>query len=407
MTVYSLLDTDLYKLTQSSAYFDLYPNAEGTFTFNDRNQEVYDEKFLEMLAMEFAKLCELRLTNEQYGYLLGIRFLKPNWVEWFKGFHFDLKKINFGLDGQGHLHIDVTDKMYKVTLYEVPILAIVAECRLKWLGAKIDFAKTLAKLSKKIDFANEHGIKFSEFGTRRRASAALHLEICKLLKERCPINCVGTSNVHFAMMFDMMPSGTQAHEWVMFHQGVYGFKCANYRAIEAWIEHFGGDLGILLVDTTTTKSFLHTLTLKQAKLADGFRQDSGDEREIGNMIVDKLREFRIDPMTKTIVFSNALDFEKAEQIQRYFNGIIKTAFGIGTNITCDIVLEDGYDEVKFPDGKVKAANIVMKLSRCRFSPRDFWEPVIKISDDIGKHMGDPELFEIAAKELHLKELGAI
>jgi nicotinate phosphoribosyltransferase len=157
---------------------------------------------------------------------------------------------------------------------------------------------------------------------------------------------------------------------------------------------YQGDLGISLIDTYTTASYLHTLTLKQAKLLDGFRQDSGDEFKIGNMIIDKLREMRIDPTTKTIVFSNALNFEKYAEIARYFKGRIKVAAGIGTNLTCDLGIE-GY----------KPANIVMKLSRCRYSPRDFWEFVIKISDDLGKHMGHEDLFEIAAKELHFKELG--
>lgn len=191
-----------------------------------------------------------------------------------------------------------------------------------------------------------------------------------------------------------MPSGTCAHEWIMFHAGIGGFKTANLNALNDWISVYQGDLGISLIDTYTTASYLHTLTLKQAKLLDGFRQDSGDEFKIGNMIIDKLREMRIDPTSKTIVFSNALNFEKYAEIARYFKGRIKVSAGIGTNLTCDLGI-DGY----------KPANIVMKLSRCRYSPRDFWEYVIKISDDIGKHMGNEDLFDIAAKELHFKELG--
>ena len=81
-------------------------------------------------------------------------------------------------------------------------------------------------------------------------------------------------------------------------------------------------------------------------------------------------------------------------ILRYFKNRVKVSFGIGTNLTCDVGIE-GY----------KPANIVMKMSRCRYSPRDFWEYVIKISDDLGKHMGLKELFDVAVKELHLKELG--
>lgn len=392
--IYSILDTDLYKFSMSNAYFQLYRDAEGTFTFNDRNNEVYDEKFLEMLQLEFARLCSLKLTLEEYMYISNIRYLSTNYTEWLKDFQFELDKIKSNLDEQGHLHIEVTDKMYKATLYEVPILKIVAECRNKYLGVTIDIAKVIDILDKKIDFANEHQLYFSEFGTRRRASASSHEAIVARLKERCPIYCVGTSNVYLAMKYKMRPSGTCAHEWTMFHAGIGGFKTANLTALNDWIEVYGGDLGISLIDCYTTASYLHTLTLKQAKLLDGFRQDSGDEFKIGNMIIDKLREMRIDPTSKTIVFSNALNFDKYLEIARYFKGRIKVAAGIGTNITCDLGI-DGY----------KPANIVMKLSRCRYSPRDFWENVIKISDDLGKHMGNQELFDIAAKELHFKELG--
>jgi len=394
MMIQSILDTDLYKFTVSNAYFQRYPNAECTFTFNDRNQEKYDKKFLEMLSMEFANLCRLMLSAAEYAYVASIRFLSTNYTEWLKGFQFELDKIKFWLDDEGHLHIEVTDKCYKATLYEVPILAIVAECRNKWLGVSASMELVLQLLERKVNIANENQMKFAEFGTRRRFSFAVQDEVVKYLKEKCPVYCVGTSNVYLAMRYNMMPSGTFPHEWVMFHAGISGFKTANLSALNDWIDVYGGDLGIALIDTYTTASFLHTLTLKQAKLLDGFRQDSGDEYKIGNMIIDKLKSLRIDPLTKTIVFSNALDFEKAADIFKYFKGRIKVSFGIGTNLTCDIGIE-GY----------KAANIVMKMSKCRYSPRDFWEYVIKISDDLGKHMGIKELFDIAVRELHLSELG--
>jgi nicotinate phosphoribosyltransferase len=283
--IYSILDTDLYKFSMSNAYFQLYRDSEGTFTFNDRNNEKYDDKFLEMLKLEFARICQLKLTMEEYAYISSIRYLSTNYTEWLKGFQFEFDKINCFLDDEKHLHIEVTDKMYKVTLYEVPILATVAECRNKYLGVNINMKKIIDILDKKIDFANEHQLYFSEFGTRRRASAASHEAIVQRLKERCPIYCVGTSNVYFAMKYNMMPSGTCAHEWIMFHAGIGGFKTANLNALNDWISVYQGDLGISLIDTYTTASYLHTLTLKQAKLLDGFRQDSGDEFKIGNMII--------------------------------------------------------------------------------------------------------------------------
>ncbi len=390
--ILSILDTDLYKFSTSNAYFQLYPLAEGTFKFNDRSAEVYDEAFLDELRGAFADMAALSLTEDEFEYVCRkIRYVAGNYWEWLKGFRFEKDKIQCSLDAEGHLQIEVTDLLYKVTLYEVPILAVVAELRNRRLGAKADLDTAMARLDSKIEIANTNGLVFSEFGTRRRFSSDLHEAVVARLKSRCPKYCAGTSNVYFAMKYDMIPVGTFPHEWMMFHSGVFGYKRANYLGLEDWIKVYDGALGTALIDTFTTASFLRTLTLKQAKLLDGFRQDSGDEKVIGDMIIARLEEFGIDPRTKLLVFSNALNFEKYRDIAEYFRGRIKVSAGIGTNLTCDPGIP-GY----------KAANIVMKLSRCRMSSKDPWEKVIKISDDFGKHMGDSVEFDIAAHELHLK-----
>ena len=391
--ILSILDTDLYKFSTSNAYFQLYPLAEGTFTFNDRGKEIYDEAFIKDLKAAFADLAKLALSDREFNYVCSrIKYVARNYWEWLRGFRFEADKIICGLDDEGHLQIEVTDLLYKVTLYEVPILAIVAELRNRHLGAQADKARALSLLDAKIAIANESELAFSEFGTRRRFSSDLHEDVVARLKERCPKYCAGTSNVYFAMKYDLIPVGTFPHEWMMFHSGVFGYKRANYLGLEDWIKVYDGALGTALIDTFTTASFLRTLTLKQAKLLDGFRQDSGDEKVIGDMIIERLEEFGIDPRTKLLVFSNALNFEKYRDVAAYFKGRIKVSAGIGTNLTCDPGIP-GY----------KAANIVMKLSRCRMSAKDPWEKVIKISDDFGKHMGDSLEFSIATHELHLAQ----
>lgn len=84
----------------------------------------------------------------------------------------------------------------------------------------------------------------------------------------------------------------------------------------------------------------------------------------------------IDPSTKTIIFSNALTFDKAEEIQEYCRGRIRCAFGIGTNLTNDT----GF----------KPSNIVMKLTSCRMNKNQPVFNCVKLSDDLGKHTGDTE-----------------
>ena len=390
--ILSILDTDLYKFSTSNAFFQLYPLAEGTFKFNDRASEVYASDFLSALKQELSALGDLFLTEEEFDYVTSrIKYIPRNYWEWLKGFRFEPEKINAWLDNDGHLQIEVTDLLYKATMYEIPVLAIVAELRNRFRGVVADPEKMLDILDAKLEIANENALLFSEFGTRRRFSSETHELIVKELKEKCPKYCAGTSNVYFAMKYGMVPIGTFPHEWVMFHSGVFGYKRANYLSLEDWITVYDGALGTALIDTFTTRSFLHTLTMKQAKLLDGFRQDSGDEKEVGDAIIARLQEFGIDPRSKVIVFSNALNFPKYKEVANYFRGRVKVSAGIGTNITCDPGIE-GY----------KAANIVMKLSRCRMSAKDPWEKVIKISDDLGKHMGDEKEFEIASYELHLQ-----
>ena len=391
--VLSILDTDLYKFSTSNAYFQLYPLAEGTFKFNDRDAESYGPDFIASLKAEFEAMGRLTLDDDEFAYVTSkIRYIPRNYWEWLRGFRFEAEKINVWLDSEGHLQIEVTDFMYKVTLYEVPILAIVAELRNRSRGIEVDTAAAIGILDRKLEFANKNELAFSEFGTRRRFSSDLHDLIVKELKDKCPKYCVGTSNVYFAMKYGITPSGTFPHEWVMFHSGVFGYKRANYLSLEDWIKVYDGALGTALIDTFTTASFLRTLTLKQAKLLDGFRQDSGNEKVVGDAIIARLEEFGIDPRTKVIVFSNALDFPRYKEVADYFRGRVRVLAGIGTNITCDTGIA-GY----------KAANIVMKLSRCRMSEKDPWENVIKISDDLGKHMGLNDEFVIASHELHLQK----
>ena len=383
--ILSILDTDLYKFSTSYAYMKLYPEATGTFKFCDRNKLVFDMEFVELLKMEFAKLSRIKLTlNEKEWCIKHIKYIPVVYWEWLERFHFDMDKILCWLDSEGHLQIEVTDNLYKVTLYEVPILAIVSELLTKKQGL-INISDSIDKLDIKINIANEHSLKFSEFGTRRRASSNIHELIVQRLKEKCPVNCVGTSNVYFAMKYSMVPVGTFPHEWIMFHGAIWGYQEANYLGMRDWVRTYDGNLGIFLMDTYTSKVGLKNMSLKFAKLFDGVRQDSGDEYQIGNEVIKRYKELCIDPTTKTIVFSNALDFSKYLDIHNYFNGRIRISAGIGTNLTNDVDL--------------KPANIVMKLSKCRINQNQEWRKCIKISDDLGKHLGDDKEFEIAKYQL--------
>mgnify|MGYP000006450288 FL=1 len=387
MVIRTILDTDLYKFTTSYAYIKLFPYAMGTFTFIDRDDTEYTEGFLEALRNEIYNLEMVKLTEEELEYMAShCRFLPRVYWEWLSSFRFDPEKIEVRLDEHQHLQMSVTDYLYKVTLYEVPLLAIVSEIRNQFLNRIPDKEVLIAKLADKVKLSNEHQMPFSEFGTRRRFSFDVHKLVVSYLKENARY-CTGTSNCYLAMKYDMLPMGTHPHEWFMFHGAQFGYKHANYMALENWVNVYDGDLGTALSDTYTSDSFLSNFSRKQAKLFDGVRCDSGDEIEFINRLIERYKELGIDPTTKTIIFSNALDFEKALQIFEYCKGKIRCSFGIGTNLTND---------TGFPP-----ANIVMKLSRCKINVNQEWRECVKLSDDMGKHVGSTTEVGACLHELRL------
>ena len=388
MVIKTILDTDLYKFTTSYAYIKLFPYAVGTFSFKDRDETEYTEGFLNALRNEIQNLKLVALTEEELEYMCShCRFLPRVYWEWLSSFRFDPQKIEVYLDENRHLHMEVTDYLYKVTLYEVPLLAIISEIKNQFLNRIPDKHSILEKLKGKIVLSNNHGMLFSEFGTRRRFSFEVHDIVVAYLKEHARF-CTGTSNCYFAMKYDMKPMGTHPHEWFMFHGAQFGYKHANYMALENWVNVYDGDLGTALSDTYTSDSFLSNFSRKQAKLFDGVRCDSGDEFEFIERLIARYKELGIDPTTKTIIFSNALDFEKALSIYEYCKGKIRCSFGIGTNLTNDT----GY----------QPSNNVMKLSRCKMNLNQEWRECVKLSDDMGKHMGSISEVEACLHELRIE-----
>ena len=373
MVIKTILDTDLYKFTTSYAYIKLFPYALGTFSFKDRDETRYTAGFLEALKNELQSLSLVSLTEAELEYMYGhCRFLPKVYWEWLSSFRFDPKKIEVFLDDEQHLHIEVTDFLYKVTLYEVPLLAIVSEIKNQFMNRIPVDEDWMGRLVTKVNISNDNELPFSEFGTRRRFSFDVQDKVVAYLKQHARY-CTGTSNCYLAMKYGMLPMGTHPHEWVMFHGAQFGYKHANYMALENWVNVYDGDLGTALSDTYTSDAFLSNFSRKQAKLFDGVRCDSGNEYEFIDRLIERYKELGIDPTVKTIIFSNALDFEKALRIFNYCKGKIRCSFGIGTNLTNDT----GY----------QPSNIVMKLSRCKMNVNQEWRECVKLSDDMGKHMG--------------------
>ena len=216
MIIKSILDTDLYKFTTSYAYMKMFPNAIGTFKFVDRDNTTYTDEFVREFKIELCNMSRLALTLEESMFMSKCRFIPEIYWEWLSSFRFDPNMVSVYRDAVGGLNIEVTDHLYKATLYEVPILALVSELRGKMLGYSVDICNVIDRLIPKIKLSNEYGIKFSEFGTRRRFNFNVQNEVIRYIAKESQY-CTGTSNCYFAMKYNMKPMGTHPHEWFMFH----------------------------------------------------------------------------------------------------------------------------------------------------------------------------------------------
>ena len=381
--VISMLENDLYKFSMSYYYQRTTPEGVGTFSFTDRNGQKFNPEFVELLRSEFRKLSTLALTEEEFNWCHeNIYFIPQCYFEWLMGFRFNPDIIDISIDEEGHLHIEATDLIYKVTLYEIPILSTVSEVYYKtYEKTEPDWDYIDSQLEKKVAISNENHLKFANFGMRRRYSHEVEAHVTEYLARNCKY-FIGSSTVYFAMKYqsirpDLKPIGTMAHELMMATAAFMGPKEANYYVMRHWAEIYGGAMGTMLPDCFTTRVFLRNFSLDMAKLYDGVRHDSGDPFEFGDKIIAKYESYHIDPMTKSIVFSDALDFDRALAIQKYFEGRIKVSFGIGTNLTNDV-------------GTVKPLNIVMKLKTFQVNPRQHVYRCVKLSDTPGKELGDPD-----------------
>jgi len=388
--IQSVLDTDLYKFTTSYAYSKLYPRAYGQFRFIDRGKTTYPQGFAEELKKEIQEMSKLSLTKDEASFLYReLPYLPPTYIDFVRGFRFDPEEVKVEQDAEGHLSIIAEGLLYRVTLWETPILALVSELYYKMLGAQPDMEYTERTIISKARKLAEHGITFSMFGMRRRFSAAIEDRVTELLKEHAAGYLFGTSNVYYAYKHGLRVSGTHPHEWIQFHGAMFGYKMANYMAMEDWINVYDGDLGTVLTDTYTTDVFMRNFSKKHAMLFTSLRHDSGDPLQFTEKVIARYRELRVDPTIKYIIFSDGLDPERAIEIANYCKGRIGASFGIGTNFSNDV------------GNGVRPMNIVMKLWKCKMTEKERWNPCVKLSDVDGKHTGEPEEIELAQRTLGL------
>lgn len=373
----SLLETDMYKFSMGQTIFHQFTSYKTTWTFKCRNKDVhFTDEMVEEIKEQVQAFCQLRFTEEELEYLDNITWIKGTYVDFLRLWQPRYEEFTITTDAPCGLAIDAAGTWLNTSMYEIPVLAIVNEV---YFRMAYDYDVLLKQFKRRLDekvrLLEEDTYRlsdFSEFGLRRRLSAeAQEMAVKAIAEVELPADShfIGTSNVYLAKKFNLKPVGTMAHEWIMCTgQGNHKHNPAysNWYALDAWVKEYGILNGIALTDTITTDCFLRDFQLTYATLFSGVRHDSGDPYEWGDKMIAHYSSLGINPRTKTLLFSDSLDFERATALYDYFKDRAKVAFGIGTFISNDT------DE--------EALNIVMKTTKCNGMD------VAKISDVAGKGM---------------------
>jgi len=373
----SILDNDLYKFTMQQAVHMLYPRVDVEYEFINRSNTAFPKGFGEKLNLEIKGMKSFRLTPDEKNYLnQTCYFMTPVYLDFLEHYTFDPGEVSVFQDNN-NLMVTIKGPWYRTILWEVPLMAIISELYFVMTNARTLPDRDIKAINlNKARILTENNIRYADFGTRRRFSSSGHEALIRDILALENNTLIGTSNVNLARIFNIKPIGTMAHEWIMFHGVLNGYRMANPTAVAAWATAFHGHLGIALTDTFTTQVFLSTFDTLHAKLFDGVRHDSGDPIGFIERIIEHYKKLHIDPITKTIVFSDSLDIKKAVNIHNHCVGRIRDSYGIGTNLTNDV--------------GVTPLNMVIKLAKCRTAPEKEWHNAIKLSDDPGKHTGDSE-----------------
>jgi len=369
--VCSLLDTDLYKFNMDQVIFHKHTDLCGEYYFKCRNQGVtFSEEIVSEICEQIDHLCTLRFTKEELDYLRSIRFIKADYVEFLRLWHPIREYVSVSRSESGELSIVVKGPLFSAMQFEIYLLEIVNEVYFRMTYDYEALKKSAQeRLDQKIrDFrSGKYTFKFAEFGCRRRLSREWEDTVVRRLAQETD-NCVGTSNVYLAMKYHLIPIGTYAHEFVQMYQGIDSIPLAytNQYAMKDWYDEYLGDNGTALTDTVTTDLFLLDFNRSMVNNYSGVRHDSGDPYEWGEKMIAHYKKYGADPKSKLLLFSDSLDFDRAQQLYDYFKDKAKVSFGIGTFCSNDTQEE--------------ALNIVIKLQYVN------GRPVAKLSDTPGKAM---------------------
>ncbi|KAK7206367.1 nicotinate phosphoribosyltransferase [Myxozyma melibiosi] len=402
----SLLDTDLYKLTMQAAVLDHHPDIVVSYTFRNRTPEKkLNKEAFDWVSEQVKLLGSLAFTKDELTYLRSnVKQLPGRYLAFLETFRLNPDKqvfLSYNPATQ-ETSARIEGLWVETILYEIPLLALISEAYFKFVDTDWDYSGQEARAEEKALELLSFGCAFSEFGTRRRRSFKAQEIVMRGLvagdvkyqsssDANVSAGLKGTSNVYFAWKFGILPIGTVAHEWIMGIAAItQDYSNANLLAMEQWRSTMGDrNVGVALTDTFGTDAFLKVFTPKLASIYSGVRQDSGDPLVFLEKVARFYDEKGIDKSKKVIVFSDSLDVESCKKYKAATDkaGML-CSFGVGTFFTSERL-----PHPLAPHKKSTPLNIVVKLASANGNP------AVKISDNLGKNMGDKATVQRVKEEL--------
>ncbi|KDQ64394.1 hypothetical protein JAAARDRAFT_28022 [Jaapia argillacea MUCL 33604] len=391
----SLLDTDLYKLTMQQAILHHFPNVQSTYRFTNRDQKkgrYFTRKCYDLFKASLPYFANLALTDVEHEWLRKTcPYLTAEYLDYLHKFrpHPEQVKVTFepvSKDGQlGNIEIEAVGLWVEAIYWEVPLMSTLSEIHFTTGDTDWSYVGQDAMAYKKGRILLEAGCTFSEFGTRRRRSFRTQDVVVQALIRAARDfpgkgALSGTSNVHLAMKYGVQPIGTIAHEWFMGVATLKGYQNCSGIALDLWEAVYPNALHFALTDTFSTEVFYRDFVADpdRARRWKGLRQDSGDPFIYAPRAKQIYESLGIDYRTKSLIFSDAIDLEKALGLKKQCDELgFPCTFGIGTWLT------NSFNKSSDENEPSKALNMVIKLASVD------GKPCVKISDEIMKNTGDP------------------
>ncbi|TCZ63241.1 nicotinate phosphoribosyltransferase [Roseicella aquatilis] len=422
----SLLDTDWYKLAMQQFIWRHFAGTRVRFTVINRTASVPLAEVLNEaeLRAQLDHVRTLRFTKSELIWLAGNTFygqhniFSSGFIEWLSGLA--LPPYRLAREGD-QFRLDFEGPWEEVTLWEIYALAILSELRTRRGYARLDemdldilFARAKARLWSKVErVTGVPGLRFADFGTRRRHSFLWQEYVVALLGARLPDIFSGTSNTYLAYKHNLEAIGTNAHELPMVLTALArrgqlrgcDLAGAQYEVMRLWQEMYGGAMRVMLPDTYGSTWFFRHAPDWAADWT-GVRLDSKDPFTAGDEALAFFAAHGRDPREKLLIPSDSLDAQRMLGLHAYFGGRIqpghgpedfrnaadfhdpakwvhvprcRISAGIGTNLTNDVA-----DCAPLPVPEFLPISLVCKVAEVE------GQPAVKLSDNYAKATGPTE-----------------